>query len=531
MTIKNITKQIDSKLLLDNVSFTLNNNDKIGLVGNNGEGKSTLLKIIAGKITKDSGDIINDETIGFLKQEIESKYNNLSIIEYIKKELKLDLLEEKLKELENSLSEENLNTYSDVLNEYMNLDGYNIEENLIIILNGLNLKKDLNYRIANLSGGEKIKVLIAIVIVQNTDILLLDEVTNNLDINAIEYLENKLKNSNKKMIIVSHDEEFLNNICNKIYELKDGKIKEYNLKYYEYLKEKELEYNKEKNEYDNLKEKKEKLKKQIEKAKEWNSIGTNKKAHSDNDKIANNYAKERTKSSSICKLNKELNSLTIPNFKEKESIKVFFNFDNIKGNKDIVLENLVCGYENFKLPKINIFIEFGSKLNIIGENGSGKTTLIKTIINELKPIEGKVMIGNSVKIGYISQNTLSEENEDTIYTYLSNDNISKDLLFTLLDKFNIPYEDKDKKYKSLSPGQRTRINIIKLILNNTNTLILDEVTNHLDKEALNLIYELIKEFDGTIISISHSRKYNEILDPDIQIDIKTGNMIYRKLKK
>ena len=531
MIVSNLNKQIGNKDVLKNVSFTLDNNDKVGLIGINGAGKSTLLKILAKEINPDNGKVgLNNETIAYLKQEIPYVYNDLTIEEYIKKELKLDKLETKLDELENNLRDEVMEEYGDVLNQYLSLDGYSFEDNLNSILLGLNFKENINNKIKTLSGGEKIKILLAVVLMQNADILLLDEPTNNLDMDAILYLEKKLKSTNKKMMIVSHDELFLNNIVNKIYELENGKINVYNTSYQEYLKQKELEYKKLKEGYLKAKEQKDKLKHQVNKAKEWVNKGMNKKAHHDNDKLANNYAKEKTNTSNISKLKKELENIDVLDFEEKKPINVFFSLDDVKGNKDIELDHLVCGYENFKTSEINLLIPYGIRINIIGGNGTGKTTLVKTILKEIPPIKGNINIGSGVRIGYISQNTLDNNLNESIYSYLIKDikNIDKAKVFTLLDKFGIDYNDKDKSYLSLSPGERTRVNLVKLAINKINVLILDEITNHLDKEALDLIYELVSSYMGTIISISHNRKYNEYLNADIDLDIKTGKIIHKK---
>ena len=531
MIVNNLKKQIGNKKVLQDISFTLFNNDKIGLVGINGSGKSTLLKVLSGEITKDSGSIkLNGQTIGYLKQEIPYVYNDFSMIDYIKQEIGIDKLEKKLHQLENNLKDDNMNEYSIVLNKFLAIDGYSFEDNLKTILLGLNLKENINNKIGALSGGEKMKVLLATLLLENADILLLDEPTNNLDIDAIEWLENHLKSSDKKMIIVSHDEVFLNNIVNKIYELSDGQITEYNLSYKDYLEQKDLEYNQLKDKYIQAQKQKDKLKKQVQKAKEWTNKGINKKAHNDNDKLANNYAKERTNFGNVSKLTKELENLEIPRFEEKRPIKVLFHFDNSKGNKDILLKELVCGYDTFKTPEFNLLIPFGTRINVTGGNGSGKTTLIKTILGQIEPITGEVKIGNDAKVGYISQNTLDSQTEDSIYSFLTkgNSNVDKSHVFILLDKFNINYNDKDKSYASLSPGERTRVNLVKLALDNINILILDEVTNHLDKEALDLIYELVREYEGTIISISHNRKYNEQLNADIELDVKTGSVLPKK---
>lgn len=534
MIVNNLKVSIKSNIILDDISFILNSNDKVGLVGSNGSGKSTLLRVLSGILKKDFGTIkLENETIGYLKQEISHEFDELSILDYIKYEVGIDKLEDKLHKLEANLTEENMEEYSNVLNEYLAIDGYSFEENLKVVLKGLLFNKSLDSKIKAISGGEKIKILLASLLLRNDDILLLDEPTNNLDIEAIQWLENYLKNTSKKIIIVSHDEVFLDKITNKIFELRNRKLKEYNMGYQEYLKELENEYDRKYMEYVKAKEEKDKLKKQVEQASVWVNKGVNKKSHNDNDKIANNFAKERTNSSNVSKLKKNLESIEIPEFQEKQKINFSFDFDDSKGNKDIILNELVCGYETFTTPLINLSIPFGTKLEIMGSNGSGKTTLLKTILCELKPINGKVIIGNSVKIGYISQDTLGINTEDTILEYLTKDkkDINLSMIFILLNKFNINYDDKDKLYKTLSPGQRTRVNLVKIALDKTNVLILDEVTNHLDKEAIDLICELVSAFKGTIISISHNRKYNEILDSDIKLDIRTGEIEYKKLIK
>ena len=530
MIVKNLSKSFNSNKILDNISFVLEDNDKVCLIGNNGTGKSTLLKILNGDINYDSGNInYNDESIGMLMQEIDIEDYDLTIIDYIKKKTNFLLLEEKLHKLEKNLNDSNMEEYGNVLDLYLKLDGYNFENNINMLLNGLGLNKDLNKKVKELSGGEKIKVLLTILLLSNPDIMLLDEPTNNLDIDGITYLENYLVKLNKKMIIVSHDEEFLNNISNKIFELNQGKLTEYKMPYYEYLDYKEKEYKRNLEKYNSINEKKEELKSRIKEAEKWSNKGVNKKKK-DNDKIAANFAKEQTKKTSgnISKLKRELEKEENIDFKKKEKVSFDVNFTNEKGNKDIVINNLVCGYENFKTNKINLNIPFGMRVRIDGKNGTGKSTFIKTLLSRIDKVSGNIIKGNEVKFGYISQDTLIEDNNKTIYEYLTDgiDEVNNGLLFTVLDKFNISYEDRNKKYSKLSPGERTRVNLAKLSIDEVNVLVLDEITNHLDMEALNLIYDMLCSFKGTIISISHNRKFNEILSPDITYNISSSKIEY-----
>ena len=532
MIVKNLSKSFNYNKILDNISFVLEDNDKVCLIGNNGAGKSTLLKILNGDINYDSGNInYNDENIGMLMQEIDIEDYDLTITCYIKRKTGFKNIENKLKELEENLNDSNMEEYGNVLDLYLKLDGYNFENNINMLLNGLGLNKDLNKKVKELSGGEKIKVLLTILLLSNPDIMLLDEPTNNLDIDGITYLENYLVKLNKKMIIVSHDEEFLNNISNKIFELNQEKLTEYKMPYYEYLDYKEKEYKRNLEKYNSINEKRVELKSRIKEAEKWSNKGVNKKKK-DNDKIAANFAKEQTKKTSgnISKLKRELEKEENIDFKKKEKVSFDVNFTNEKGNKDIVINDLVCGYENFKTNKINLNIPFGIRVRIDGKNGTGKSTFIKTLLSKIDKVSGNIIKGNEVKFGYISQDTLIEDNNKTIYEYLTDgmDEVNNGLLFTVLDKFNISYEDRNKKYSKLSPGERTRVNLAKLSIDEVNVLVLDEITNHLDMEALNLIYDMLGSFKGTIISISHNRKINEILSPDITYNISSSKIEYKE---
>lgn len=529
MKIKNIKMQINGVDLLNSISFNLDLNDKVGLVGVNGSGKSTLLKIISGEILPDFGTLeFENDKVGYLKQEISSLYSGYTIEKYIKEITGYEKLESKLNYLQSNIDDDNFNEYGKILNEFLKIDGYIFNDKLKKIINGLSLQKNLDCLIDCLSGGEKMKVSLVALLMMDSDILLLDEPTNNLDIKAIEWLENYLINLSKKMIIVSHDEMFLNNVANKIFELNNGSLCKYNLKYNDYLLAKSLEYEKQKKEYEQLKEQQNNLKFRIEQARSWNNKGLHNKAHNDNDKIENNYAKEKTNASNLAKLTKEFKNLEIPNFKEKVPLKLLFNFDDSRGKKDIIITDLICGYDSFRTPQLNLKIPFGSKVKVCGSNGSGKTTFIKTILGQLRPIYGAVKFGNDAKIGYISQNTLEINDNNSILSYVVKDTDEKDYgkIFTLFDKMGFDYEDKDKIYSSLSPGERTRVNIMKLVLDSINVLVLDEVTNHLDKEGLDIVYELINSYPGTIISISHNRKYNDILKEDIEINVENGISIY-----
>lgn len=534
LIVKNLSFSYDNNPILANISFTLNLTEKVGLIGKNGVGKTTLLN----EILKNYNN--KDFSISLLKQEIKKEDYKKTILDYIKQECGIKDLEDLIKEYENKLEqniEVDLEEYGEILQQYMLKEGYEFDSKLEFILKGLRLKTNINTEVGSLSGGEKIKVLLSILLLSTSEVLLLDEPTNNLDEEAILFLENYLENSKKAMIIISHDEEFLNKIANKIFELKDGHILEYNMSYKEYLIQKDIEYTKNLKEYESAREQKKQLEQKIAETSTWAQKGVSGKKKSDNDKIAYNFSKERSKktSSKISMLSKELKNLEVPFFEKKENLSFNIAYSDSKGNKDISLNGLVCGYDNFKTSSINLFIPYGTRLTIKGSNGSGKTTLIKTLLGDINSISGSVTIGNGVKIGYISQNTLEIDNNITVYEFLTADleEINEPLIFSVLDRFYIKYEDRNKLYNILSPGERAKVNMAKLALKKINVLILDEVTNHLDVEAINIISQVIKEFEGTIINVSHNRMFNNVVNANIIFNIETNKLEneYEKTKK
>lgn len=279
MIVNNLTFEIAGKKVLDNVSFSINKGDKIGLIGKNGTGKTTLLKILSGEITEYSGSIIDAGKIAVLKQEIELKYMNYSVIDYLRKVCGIEELEKIIEGYDDS----GTTKYFEALEKYNEIDGYLFDTNVVKSLRKLNMLDCFNDKVSELSGGEKIKVLITELLLENADIILLDEPTNNLDTKTIDYLKDTLKYLGKSLIVVTHDEAFLSEIVNKVFVLEDGNITEYNVGYDEYLNLKENEYNNDMLEYEKAIKEKQNIKKRIQRAKQWSNIGQNKKAHNDND--------------------------------------------------------------------------------------------------------------------------------------------------------------------------------------------------------------------------------------------------------
>lgn len=403
MELKNCNIYVGEKLILENINFKLGKSEKIVILGNNGSGKSVLLKALTNKLNVNKsnksnlinskynsqnqvyiieGDVKNLENVYLFEQEIPLKYQELTILEYLRKitgieEIQLNL--DKSAENYEKLTEKEIEAYSLKLQEFIEKGGYIFEAELEKILKKLNFKHDLNTKISELSSGEKTKTIISGLMLSMHDLVFLDEVTNNLDIDTIEVLEEYILNSTKKMLIVSHDKTFLKKINPKVLEIKDGKVINYNTDYNSYEIYKVQEYNKQKREYFEAKEEKVRLVEQIKKNNEFSKKGKSKlKSHTDNDKILRNSKKERQEASQS--KNKVIKN-KIEKIEEKikdgftAKKKIEYNIKESKENdlnKEIVLHNLICGYKNYATQEINQVISYGDKVHIKGENGSRK---------------------------------------------------------------------------------------------------------------------------------------------------------------
>lgn len=544
LRVENVSKSYNGKDVLNNISFSLDEGEKAGIIGLNGIGKTTLLKIIADEEKPDSGKIIKDKNIliGYFKQEFKISEEDRDIVSFIKKFIGIDVIEKHMNEAEKTMGtdESKIQEFCDLQEEYMKLDGYNIDYKLDQILSGLGLDNTIKEKkISELSGGQKEKAMLASVLLKGTDLLLLDEPTNNLDIKSMNWLEKYLKNNNSPMLIVSHDRKFLDDVITKVMEIDfyTRNMKEYPGNYSEYKKFKEDEQNAELRKYNEQQEKIGELRKSITQKKEWAQRG-NKQGVSDNDKYTRGYIRDRSQglASNAKKIEAQINQMyKIERPKIKNRLHIDIKGENTKGNKNIETRNLVSGYENgFKNEPVTTLIEYGDRLVIMGNNGSGKSTFLRTLIGKQKPISGEQNIGSGVKIGYLAQDTKENTNE-TIEDYFKKSiNYAsledKSLIYTVLKQFNFDYEERAKKYSMLSPGERTRLKLAIFSMQDINTIVLDEPTNHLDIEALEAIEEVLKDFDGTVIAISHDREFIKNISPTKILKFSNGKVeeIYHK---
>lgn len=538
LELKEVSKSFYGKVILNNISFTVDHGEKAGIIGSNGVGKSTLLKIIAGQLHQDSGEINTNasESIGYLKQEFEILEELQSVTTFIKGYIGIDKLEKRLNELQEELegNESKIEEFCAVQEKYISLDGYDFDYKLDNILNGLGILPDVRERkIENLSGGQKSKIILAAVLLKGADLLLLDEPTNNLDIRSIEWLESYLKSVNIPCLIVSHDRRFLNAVTTKTLEINffDRTLSSYPGNYAQYREFKVTEEKRQLELYEAQQEQKKELRDSVRQKKDWASKGR-KQGVKDNDKYTRGYERDRSSglASKAKKIEKQIEKLDkIERPRVKKKLKININFSKIKGSTLIHTEELICGYpDGFKTSPITLEVKFGEKVIIIGENGSGKSTFIKTLFSSLEKISGTIEIGTGLNIGYISQDTKIDTDQDLEHFVMSSIDEEKledkSKVYTTLAQFNFTYEERQKKYAMLSPGERTRARLAIFSLLDINALVFDEPTNHLDIEALESLEEVISSFDGTVIAISHDREFIGKVHPDKMYKMENGSL-------
>lgn len=527
----NISKSFDSKQILSDCSFHLEEHEKLAIVGANGTGKSTLLKIITGELLPDTGNVIQKKntTLGYLAQNNEMSSQN-TIYEEMRS-VRQDILEmeQTLRSLEVSMKkatetelENMLSKYSKLSHDFELKNGYAYESEVIGVLKGLGFnKEEFNKHISSLSGGEKTRVFLGKILLSKPDVILLDEPTNHLDMDSIAWLENFLLNYNGAVIIVAHDRYFLNKIVTKVVELEDAKASIFNGNYSDYAVKKEKLRDAALKQYCNQQREIKHQQEVIEKLRSFNREKSIKRAES------------REKA-----LNK-IDVIDKPKFFDYE-MNLTLTPQVISGNDVLSVYNLTKSYGERNLFKdISFELKRGEHVAIIGANGTGKTTILK-ILNELLDADsGEFKLGTKVTIGYYDQehhvlnmdNTIFEEIADT-YPDMTNTEIRN-----VLAAFLFTNDDVFKLISSLSGGERGRVSLAKLMLSEANFLILDEPTNHLDMVSKEILEKAIKNYTGTVLYVSHDRYFiNQTADRILELTGETlinyiGNYDYYIEKK
>ena len=517
LSCNNLNKSFGIDSILENVNFTVNEYDKIGIIGVNGTGKTTLFKIISGIYGYDSGDIYTskDCEIGYLEQNTNFHSENTILEEVLEVFKDVIEMEKYLRDLEHKISEESSNTNSTTLeklmNEYSNkleafsdMNGYGYKSEAKGVLKGLGFSdEDMDKPISILSGGEKTRVLLGKLLLKKPTLLLLDEPTNHLDSEAIEWLEVFLKQYKGTVILISHDRYFLDQVVNRIFEIHNKKLKTYNGNYSDFIKasaiEKELELKK-------FEDQQKDIKKQEESIERLKAFGREK-----------HLKRARSKEKALAKVD----VLDKPEAYRKKA-KIEFNPSVTSGNDVLQLRDISMGYgERILFKDLNLDIYRGEKVALIGANGIGKSTLFKIIMNEITPLSGDIKFGTNVNVSYFHQEQKTLNLDNTIIDEIWEDNkqLTQTSLRTMLGAFLFEGEEVFKKISTLSGGERARVAILKLILSNANLLLLDEPTNHLDIDSKEVLEEALSSYTGTIFTISHDRYFlNTVVDKILVLD-------------
>lgn len=532
---KDLKKSFGIDEVLKNVTFNINEGEKVGLIGANGEGKSTLFRILTKEMSQDSGDIFIDKnrTVGYLSQHL-SLESEITIYEEMLSVFdNLIKLEEKLKALEEKLNQpydESNSEYHDKLIKdyttsqelYDNRGGYTFRGEISKVLKGLGfIESDFNKEIKVLSGGQKTRVALCKLLLIKPDILLLDEPTNHLDLNAIEWLEEYLKNYKGTVVVISHDRFFLDSITTHTFELINGRINCYNAPYTKFLELRQKDYEAQLKAY-NLQQ--QEIKRQEEIIERFRSFNREKSIRA---------AESRQKA-----LDRMI-KIDAPD-KEKDKSKIKFESLIKSGNDVLYAENLSKTYGNKILfNNVSLDIKRGDKIALIGENGRGKTTLFRVIMNKVIPDSGFITLGKNVQIGYYDQEQSDLNLEKTILDEIWDEfpKLTTTEIRTALASFLFVGDDVFKTISTLSGGEKCRINLLKLMLSRPNLLLLDEPTNHLDIMSREALEDAILSYDGTLIVISHDRYFlNKVINRIYELEINgikqyLGNYSYYTEKK
>ena len=520
LDVNKLSKDFGYGKLFDSVSFSLNEGESISIVGPNGCGKSTILKMIIGLVKIDSGtiNIKKGARVAYLDQTGSSIDDDRCVYEILKSVfVELNSMQEKINEFQQklnlNLTEQEYNTvmtkYCNLLEKFSYLGGYDIDININTVVDGLSIDKNLlNQSYNKLSGGEKTLIQLAKALLIKPDLFLLDEPTNHLDIQRIEWLESYVKSFKGATVIVSHDRYFLDKMSNKILAINDGKAKVYNTNYSGYLIEREKEFEKQMAEFKNQQLAIKRLEEQI---KYFSEMGMAKNSST----LCDRAHSLQTQLERIKK-----NAVTRP----REPKKLDVEFDTLrKTSKEIIsCENLSVKVPNGKtiIDKINLNICAGERVSFIGSNGSGKSTLVKTIMNTQDlEVSGNIKIGPSVKIGYLPQIINFSNDNLSLLEYFKNEiGVNEQIARQILAGFQFYKDDVNKKVKNLSGGEKIRVKLAELLQQQINTLIFDEPTNHIDIPTKEILEQALENFNGTLIFISHDRYFiNKFADKTIEV--------------
>jgi ATP-binding cassette subfamily F protein 3 len=497
-----VTVEFNGSALFSNITFNINENDRIALMGKNGAGKSTLLKLIAGvnKPTRGKVTAPKDSIIAYLPQHLLTKDDSTLFEEASKAFSKINAMKTQMEELNRQLETRTdyesdeyakiIEQVSELSEKYYSIEETNFDAEIEKTLLGLGfLRSDFTRPTSEFSGGWRMRIELAKILLQKPDLILLDEPTNHLDIESVQWLEDFLKNNAKAVIVISHDKTFVDNLTNRTIEVTMGRIYDYKTNYSHYLQLRKERREQQQKQFDDQA-------KQIAEIQQFI------------DRFKGTYSKTLQVQSRV----KMLEKIEIVEVDEVDTSSLNLKFPPAprSGNYPVIIDDLTKKYgDHVVLKDVSLTIARGEKIAFVGKNGEGKSTLVKAIMNEID-FEGKCALGHGSLIGYFAQNQASLlEGELTVFETI--DQIAEGDIRTkikdILGAFMFGGDDIDKKVKMLSGGERTRLAMIKLLLQPVNLLILDEPTNHLDIKSKDILKDALRAFDGTLILVSHDRDF------------------------
>jgi ATPase subunit of ABC transporter with duplicated ATPase domains len=515
LSLNKLQKYYGANMVLEDITFEIQTSEKVGIVGGNGCGKSTLLKIIMGIEGYESGTISikKNSTLGYLEQ-MPFYPDSFKVIDVLNKAFeKIDSLQKEMEVLEKQLSSSDevnmdkiLNSYSKIQDIYESLGGYEKEEKLSKVCIGLKINEGFKNKLfSELSGGEKTTVILGKILLQNPDILLLDEPSNHLDLETMEWLESYLKEYKGIVMIVSHDRYFLDNVVTKIIEIEDMTSKSYDGNYTAFTKENERQFNLQMEAFLDQQKKIKAIEKSIAQLREWGKNGDN--------------AKFFKRAASMEKLLNKLQRIDKPVL-ERQSININANVGERSGDDVVVIKELCKSYGGKVLfNKANLLVRNKESVALIGANGCGKSTLIKILLGSIEADNGTAVLGSGIKLGYLPQNIIfGDENKTILETFREDIVITDGKAREYLARYMFFSEMVFKKVGALSGGERSSLKLSMLMYREVNFLILDEPTNHLDIDSREELEGYLKEFQGTLLFVSHDRYFiNNIVSRVVEL--------------
>ncbi|MGH0780430.1 ribosomal protection-like ABC-F family protein [Bacillus cereus] len=516
-SVNNVTKSFGGNIIFENISLEIKNGERVGLVGRNGSGKTTIFQLLTGMESLDAGAIHMKKgtRIGHVAQipkfgESMTVYEVLSSAFKIEKELEREMrtLEKHMaEEQESSVLQKLMERYGIIQEKFAFLGGYEIEANIMKVANGLQVTELFPRSFLELSGGEQTKVSLAYMLLQKPDLLLLDEPTNHLDLFAVEWLEQFLKEYNGTVMVISHDRYFLDEVVTKIFDLEDGEIHVYHTNYSRFVEEKEERLLQEFQAYQEQQKKIKKMKEAIKRLREWAN-----QANPPNEGL---HKRARSMERALERMEKLKKPIL-----ERKQMGLQFEGQERSGKDVVVMKEVSKGFADHPLfNEVNLHVRFQERAAIVGRNGTGKTTLLKLLLEEIEPDAGEVRIGSSVKIGYLSQHAYGNMKSDVLEAFREYVAVTEGEARHILAKFLFYGPAVFKKVTQLSGGEKMRLRLAQLMYQDINFLILDEPTNHLDIESREVLEEALEQYNGTILAVSHDRYFlNKLFEKTYWID-------------